>query len=76
MGNELNAILEKALSMPQHQRAFLAEQLISSLDQQKIEPEIEAAWQLEIQKRVLEAKEGKVELMSWQEARQQLRKGN
>lgn len=75
MRNELDTILEKALSMPQHQRAFLAEQLINSLDQQKIEPDIEAAWQKEIQSRVLDAKEGRVDFISWKEARQLLREG-
>ena len=75
MRNELNSILEKVLRMPQHQRAFLAEQLINSLDQQKIEPDIEAAWQKEIQHRLLEAKEGKVDFMSWEEARKRLREG-
>lgn len=75
MRNELNSILEKALNMPQHQRAFLAEQLINSLDQQKIEPDIEAAWQKEIHHRLMEAKEGKVDFISWEEARQRLREG-
>ncbi len=56
MGNELNGILEKVLNMPQQQRAFLAGQLIDSLEPQ-IDMDIETAWQHEIHTRVLQAKD-------------------
>lgn len=72
MGEELNTILKKILNMPQQQRAFIAERLIDSLDQ-RVEKDIEVAWQQEVHKRVLEAKEGKVNFLSWEEVRRQLR---
>lgn len=72
MGNELNGILEKVLNMPQQQRAFLAGQLIDSLEPQ-IDMDIETAWQNEIHTRVLQAKEGAVTFMPWEEARRRLK---
>jgi putative addiction module component (TIGR02574 family) len=72
MGNELNGILEKVLNMPQQQRAFLAGQLIDSLEPQ-IDMDIETAWQNEIHTRVLQAKEGSVIFMPWEEARRRLK---
>ncbi len=72
MGNELNGILEKVLNMPQQQRAFLAGQLIDSLEPQ-MDMDIETAWQNEIHKRVLQAKEGAVTFMPWEEARRRLK---
>ncbi len=72
MGNELNGILEKVLNMPQQQRAFLAGQLIDSLEPQ-IDMDIEIAWQNEIHQRVLQAKEGAVTFIPWGEARRSLK---
>ncbi len=72
MGKELNGILEKVLNMSQQERAFLAGQLIDSLEPQ-VDIDIEAAWQQEINKRVLEAKEGSVIFMPWTDARRRLR---
>ena len=42
MGKELNEILKKVLNMPQQQRAFLAGQLIDSLEPQ-VDIDIKAA---------------------------------
>ena len=72
MGKELNGILEKALNMPQPQRAFLASQLIDSLEPQ-VDIDIEAAWQQEVNKRVSQAKEGLVTFIPWGEARRRLK---
>ena len=68
MGKELNGILEEVLNMPQQQRAFLASQLIDSLEPQ-VDIDIEAAWQQEVNKRVSQAKEGLVTFIPWGEAR-------
>ena len=72
MGQELNGILEKVLNMPQQQRAFLAGQLIDSLEPQ-VDIDIEAAWQQEVHKRVSEAKEGAIAFIPWTDARRRLR---
>jgi putative addiction module component (TIGR02574 family) len=72
MGKELNGILEKVLNMPQQQRAFLAGQLIDSLEPQ-VDIDIEAAWQQEVYKRVSEAKEGTIAFIPWTDARRRLR---
>ena len=72
MGKELNGLLEDVLNMPQQQRAFLASQLIDSLEPQ-VDIDIEAAWQQEVNKRVSQAKEGLVTFIPWGEARRRLK---
>lgn len=58
--------------MPQQQRAFLAGQLIDSLEPQ-IDIDIEAAWQQEVHKRVSQAKEESIAFIPWTDARRRLR---
>ena len=50
-----------ALNLPLSERAWLAEKLISSLDE---DPEIETAWAEEIHRRLLEIEQGRVETLS------------
>jgi len=72
MGKELNGILKKVLNMPQQQRAFIAGQLIDSLEP-RIDIDIEAAWQQEVHKRVSQAKKGTIALIPWTDARRRLK---
>ena len=53
-------IKAEALRLPVHERARLAEELISSLDE---DAEIEAAWAEEIQRRLEDLRQGRVELV-------------
>ncbi|MBF0552000.1 MAG: addiction module protein [Deltaproteobacteria bacterium] len=72
MDKEVTTLLEKALNMPQHQRAFIAEQLIESLDA-RFDPDVETAWQQEIQARMAEAERGEADFLSWEDAKKRLR---
>ena len=50
--------LTKALELPKDERAALAHELISSLDEEK-ESDVQNAWDMEIERRVSEIKAGK-----------------
>ena len=57
--------------MSQENRAFIADQLIDSLDT-RFDHNVESAWQQEIQKRIAEAEKGGAEFISWEDAKKQL----
>jgi putative addiction module component (TIGR02574 family) len=61
------SIVEAALSLPADDRAELAERLISSLDK-KYQAELEAAWNVEIERRFDEIERGDVQLIPGDEA--------
>lgn len=71
MNKEIMTILEKALNMPQQERAFIAEQLIESLDA-KIDADVEKAWQQEIQKRMADVNRPDIVFMTWEDAKKRL----
>jgi putative addiction module component (TIGR02574 family) len=71
MERTLKNVLEDAVQLSERDRATLAGLLIETLDPVS-EPEVEAAWSAEIQRRVEEIDEGKVELISWEEVRAEL----
>ena len=50
MTHEAEALLEKALSLPENERAELASNLIASLDT-NVDPDTDAAWQEEVARR-------------------------
>ncbi len=60
-------ILQDILKMPQEQRAFVADRIMESLDDDT-DANIEMAWQKEIQKRI----ESKASFMSWEEVKKKL----
>lgn len=72
MEEKLKTILENILNMPQEQRAFIAGQLIDSLDED-IDVDVEMAWQKEIQRRMKNAGKGRAIFMSWEDAKTRLR---
>jgi len=59
MRSKIKGIEEEALKLPSHERAQLAEQLISSLDEEE-DPEAERLWIEEAERRYKEYREGKV----------------
>jgi len=69
MTQEARELLQKALALPDNERAELAGNLISSLDA-TVDPDVDAAWQAEVMRRLREVQSGKVGTVSWEEVRQ------
>jgi putative addiction module component (TIGR02574 family) len=69
MTQEAHELLQKALALPESERAELAGSLISSLDT-TVDPDVDAAWQNEVAHRLEEVQSGKVKTVSWEEVRQ------
>lgn len=69
MSQTTQALESAALLLPPEERARLAERLLASLD---IDPEIEAAWAAEVEKRLGDWDAGLVDAVSWDEARRQV----
>ena len=71
MNQETKKLLLEALQLPPEARAALAGQLIESLDAE-VDEGAEAAWSLEIARRLAELETGKVKSVPWAEARRQI----
>ena len=56
-----NEIIEAALTLPPEARAQIADQLLASLD--PAQTEVDAAWEPEIERRVREIEDGRVQLI-------------
>jgi putative addiction module component (TIGR02574 family) len=69
MTQEVHELLQKALALPESERAELAGNLISSLDA-TLDQDADAAWQQEVARRLQDVQSGKVETVSWEEVRQ------
>ena len=67
-----NELLQKALALPEDERAELASTLIDSLDPVTDE-NVEAAWQEEISRRIEELRSGKVKTIPWDTVRKETR---
>jgi putative addiction module component (TIGR02574 family) len=67
----IEAVIAQALQMSAEDRALIAERLLSSLDAE-VDPDAEAAWREEVQRRIEEIESGKVECISWEETRRRL----
>jgi putative addiction module component (TIGR02574 family) len=66
-------IFSKALSLPPDERAELAAKLLQSLDADEdvSEAEAEEAWDVEIERRVLELREGRVKAIPLEDVRRE-----
>jgi putative addiction module component (TIGR02574 family) len=71
MDRDLERLLAEALKLPPEARAALAGSLIDSLDTE-VDPDAEAAWAIEIAKRLRELDEGRAELEPWSEVRRRI----
>jgi putative addiction module component (TIGR02574 family) len=60
-------LLAQVLQLPRHERARVAEQLLSSLEEP--EEQVAVAWALELERRSREIAEGKVRTVEWETAR-------
>ncbi len=67
-------IFSGALSLPVDERAELAAKLLRSLDEDEevSEAEAEEAWDVELERRVLELREGRVKAIPLEEVRREL----
>lgn len=59
------------MTLPPDERAWLASELVASLDEGN-DPDVEAAWATEIERRIEEVEAGE-ETLSWEEARGRIR---
>lgn len=66
MSSTLSELKKKASQLPEEERAELALSLIESLDG-SADPDVEVAWQLEIERRVRQVEQGDVELIPAEE---------
>lgn len=64
-------ILKQALELKEEERAELASLLIESLDE-PAEEGIEAAWAMEIERRMADLDSGSANTLSWNEVRERL----
>lgn len=72
MGNEaIKKLRAEALALPEHERAELALELVRSLDGD-VEPDVIAAWDQELQRRLSCVREGTAVLVDRDELRQRL----
>lgn len=69
MTQEAHELLQKALALPDKERAELAGNLISSLDA-TVDQDVDAAWQEEIVRRLHDVQSGKVDTVPWEVVRQ------
>jgi putative addiction module component (TIGR02574 family) len=67
-------LLREALSLPPKARADIAGTLLRSLDIED-DPDVEAAWAVEIERRLRDVQSGKVKLIPWEQVRRRLRAG-
>jgi putative addiction module component (TIGR02574 family) len=69
MTQEAHELLQKALALPDKERAELAGNLISSLDA-TVDEDVDAAWQVEIARRLQDVHSGRVKTIPWEEVQQ------
>lgn len=71
MPRDFRDIFRDATDLPERDRATLAGLLIESLESEP-DPDVEAAWAAEIERRVAELDAGNVKTIPWEEVRQRL----
>ena len=71
MPKDFNEIFREAAELSEQDRATLAGLLIESLEGEP-DPDVEAAWAAEIERRVAELDAGTVKTIPWEEVRQRL----
>ena len=73
-------LIDRVMHLPASERAELARQLILSLEPPPTEADadVDAAWEMEIERRLAQVERGEVELLDWREsirrARENLKK--
>ena len=69
---KIDDLLAQVLQLPRHERARVAEQLLSSLEEP--EEQVAVAWADELERRSREIAEGKVQAVGWETARAEVLK--
>lgn len=64
-------IIQAAMALPPEARAQIAEQLLASLD--PAQAEVDAAWEVEVERRIREVEEGRVQLVPHDQVMSQVR---
>jgi putative addiction module component (TIGR02574 family) len=75
MSSSPQELLTEALEMPSADRGRLAALLIESLDSEK-DDDAEQQWSEELQRRLQDIDEGRVQLISWSEVRRRLQEND
>jgi putative addiction module component (TIGR02574 family) len=70
MNNVYEEVANAALTLPPEDRAMLADDLVASLEGSQ--EEIDEAWRIEIERRIKEIKEGKVQLIPGEQVMSEL----
>ncbi len=73
MDTQPKQILDIALTLPESERAGLAASLIRSLDDSP-DPDADAKWSIEIERRIRSIDEGSAELEAWDTVMTKMRK--
>jgi putative addiction module component (TIGR02574 family) len=68
MTSEVSKLLERALALTTEEQEALADSLISNLGG-KVDEGVQAAWEIEIAKRIAELDSGEAKTISWTEVR-------
>jgi putative addiction module component (TIGR02574 family) len=71
MAKDVTALFRDASELSERDRATLAGLLIESLDAEP-EPDVEAAWSAEIERRVADIDSGNVKAIPWEDVRRRL----
>jgi putative addiction module component (TIGR02574 family) len=71
MAKDVTGLFRDASELSEHDRATLAGLLIESLEADS-EPDVEASWSAEIERRVADIDSGNVQTIPWEEVRRRL----
>jgi putative addiction module component (TIGR02574 family) len=71
MARRLEELFQEASKLPDNERAELAGMLLESLEDEP-DPEVEAAWAEEVERRVRQIDSGEVKLIPWEKVRADL----
>jgi putative addiction module component (TIGR02574 family) len=74
MTPQVSEVLEKALTLPTHERGLLIDRLIESLNDGPAEEGVEEAWTEEIKRRLDDVRSGKVKTIPGKQLLRQLAK--
>ena len=72
MQADVRALIEAALKLPPEARGAIASRLLDSLQDDEMDPDVEAAWDAEIARRIEQLDSGEVKTIPWSEARQRI----
>ena len=72
MSTHLVELFQQASLLSEKDRATLAGLLIESLESEVVDPDVEEAWRVEIERRLAELDSGTVKTVPWEEVRAKL----